>query len=200
MQEILTGFRSSGLEELNRNDLLLCTHDKHDIVCQLIIDRVAADKHFTLPENPFGEDTCTYCNGMGCKFLFNRELSVRICLKCDKGKKTIPCTRCQNGRYIREKNGLKLNVKCKFCNGTKQRVVKCKTCRGTGELRKMVITPSIKSTTPCKHCRELGFVDEKLFAIIDDTEKYEDVADQLLECLLPQEETPIDSIESNDLT
>jgi hypothetical protein len=184
MQELLTGFRN-GLTDLDRNEILLCKDDKNDIICQNIIDQVAELKRFSVPEKPFGEDTCTHCNGIGCKLLFNRELSVRTCLKCDKGKKTIPCTRCQNGRYISEKNSLKINVQCKFCHGTKQRVVKCKTCRGTGELRKMVITPNIKSTTPCKHCHELGFIDEKLFARIDDTEKFEDTADQLLECLLP---------------
>jgi hypothetical protein len=48
----------------------------------------------------------------------------------------------------------------------------------------MVITPKIKSTTPCKHCRELGFIDEKLFAIIDDTAKFEDAADILVNALL----------------
>jgi hypothetical protein len=49
----------------------------------------------------------------------------------------------------------------------------------------MVITPEIKSTTPCKHCRELGFVDEKLFSIIDDTEKFEEVADELMNAMMP---------------
>jgi hypothetical protein len=49
----------------------------------------------------------------------------------------------------------------------------------------MVITPQIKSTTPCKHCWELGFIDEKLFAIIDDTEKFEETADELLSAMMP---------------
>jgi hypothetical protein len=51
----------------------------------------------------------------------------------------------------------------------------------------MVITPNIKSTTPCKHCLELGFVDEELMAILNDTAKFSDAADQLLECLIPAE-------------
>lgn len=201
MLELLTGFRN-GLTDLSRNEILLCKDDKNDIICQNITDQVADTKRFDVPENPFEKDTCPKCSGLGIKVLFNRELSVRVCLKCDKGKKTIACNRCQNGRFIREKGNLKINVECKFCHGTKQREVKCKTCRHTGELRKMVITPSIKSTTPCKHCRELGFIDEKLFARIDDTEKFEDVADTLMTCLLPKEENEVatDSIESNDLT
>jgi hypothetical protein len=47
----------------------------------------------------------------------------------------------------------------------------------------MVITPKIKSTTPCKHCREMGFIDEKIFALIDDTQKFEDAAEQLIDTL-----------------
>jgi len=183
MEQVFTGFKE-GLNGLDRNELLQSKDDKNDIICQLITDQVANDKRFSVPEKPFGEDTCSKCNGLGIKILFNRELSVRICLKCVEGHKSIPCKKCQNGRYIREKHGLKINVECKFCHGTKIRVIKCKTCRGTGELRKMVITPSIKSTTPCKHCRELGFNDDKLFSIVDDTAKFEDTADQLLDCLM----------------
>jgi hypothetical protein len=183
MEKVFTGFRD-GLLELDRNEILLAKEDKLSVICQLITDQVADTKRFTLPEKPFGEDTCPKCNGLGHKILFDRELSVRTCLKCDSGKKIVPCKKCQNGRYIRERGDLKINVECKFCHGTKSREVKCRTCRGSGELRKMVITPKIKSTTPCKHCRELGFIDEKLFAIIDDTAKFEDAADILVNALL----------------
>lgn len=192
MEQIFTGFKE-GLDGLDRNTILQTKDDKNDIICQLITDQVSENKRFSVPEQPFGEDTCIKCNGLGIKILFDRELSVRICLKCTDGKKTIPCKKCQNGRFIRERNGLKINVECKFCHGTKIRSVKCKTCRGTGELRKMVITPSIRSTTPCKHCRELGFIDEKLFAIIDDTEKFENTADLLVDCLMsPKEEEVVE--------
>jgi len=184
MEQIFTGFRD-GLEGLDRNEILSAKDDKLGVICQIIIDQVAETKRFSIPENPFGEETCVKCNGLGHKILFERELSVRTCLKCDAGKKIVPCKKCQNGRFIREKGDLKINVECKFCHGTKSREVKCRTCRGSGELRKMVITPKIKSTTPCKHCHELGFMDETLFAIIDDTAKYEDVADQLLNALVP---------------
>jgi hypothetical protein len=184
MEQIFTGFRD-GLEGLDRNEILSAKDDKLGVICQLIIDQVAENKRFSLPEEPFGEETCTKCNGLGHKILFERELSVRTCLKCESGKKIVPCKKCQNGRFIREKGDLKINVECKFCHGTKSREVKCRTCRGSGELRKMVITPKIKSTTPCKHCRELGFIDETLFAIIDDTAKFEEAADQLLNALVP---------------
>ena len=184
MEQIFTGFRD-GLEGLDRNEILSAKDDKLSVICQLITDQVAETKRFSLPEEPFGEETCVKCNGLGHKILFERELSVRTCLKCDNGKKIVPCKKCQNGRFIREKGDLKINVECKFCHGTKSREVKCRTCRGNGELRKMVITPKIKSTTPCKHCRELGFMDDNLFAIIDDTAKFEDAADQLLSALVP---------------
>lgn len=182
MINILHEFKS-GLTDLNRDEIFSTISDKNDICNQIIIDQVAENKRFELPEKPFGAETCPKCNGIGQKILFERVLSVRVCLKCESGKKTIDCTKCQNGRYISDKGTLKINVECKFCHGTKQREIKCRTCRSTGELRKMVITPEIKSTTPCKHCRELGFVDEKIFSIIDDTEKFNDIAETLLEAV-----------------
>lgn len=188
MDKILNGFKKD-LPNLDRNGILELKEDRNSVICQMIIDQVAENKRFELPEKPFGEDTCPKCNGLGQKILFERELSVRTCLKCDSGKKTIPCTKCTNGRFIREKGDLRINVECKFCHGTKKRVVKCRTCRGKGELRKMVITPNIKSTTPCKHCRELGFIDEAIFAIVDDTAKFEDDAEMLTNALF-QNETP----------
>jgi hypothetical protein len=183
MEYVLKGFKD-GVQELDdKNEILSSKEDKNDVTAQLLIDQVAELKKFFIPTKVFGDDTCTACNGLGYKMLWHRELSVRTCLKCDGGKKTVPCKKCQNGRYIRNKGDLKINVECKFCHGTKQREVKCRTCRGTGELRKMVITPKLKSTTPCKKCRELGFIDERLFAIIDDTQKFEDAAEQLVETL-----------------
>jgi hypothetical protein len=196
MEHVFTGFRN-GLEGLDRNEILAAKEDKLGVICQLVTDQVADTKRFTLPENPFGEDTCHKCNGLGHKILFDRELSVRTCLKCDNGKKIVPCKKCQNGRYIREKGDLKINVECKFCHGTKSREVKCRTCRGSSELRKMVITPKIKSTTPCKHCRELGFIDENLFAIIDDTAKFEDAADSLVDALMSPEDNEPSETDAN---
>ncbi len=183
MEHVFTGFKD-GLQDLDRNEILNAKEDKNSVICQLVIDQVAENKRFEIPKKVFGEQTCPKCNGLGMKILFERELSVRTCLKCDGGKKTVPCKKCENGRYRREKGDLRINVECKFCKGTKSREVKCRTCRGTGELRKMVITPNIKSTTPCKHCREMGFIDEELFKVIDDTKKFEDTADQLVEALM----------------
>jgi hypothetical protein len=191
MEELFKGFKE-GLEDLDRNEILASKEDKNSIVCQLITDMVAEHNRFTLPEKVYGDQTCGKCNGLGFKVLFERTLSVRTCLKCKDGKKQIPCKKCQNGRFIRDKGALKINVECKFCHGTKVREVKCRTCRGTSELKKMVITPKIKSITPCKHCRELGFIDEKIFSIVDDTQKFEDAAEQLLECLI---QPPQDSID-----
>lgn len=189
MKQILQGFKD-GLNVLDRNEICETIDDKNSIICQEIINQVAENKRFEIPEKLFGGETCPKCSGLGIKILFERELSVRTCLKCEDGKKKIPCTKCQNGRFIREKGDLKINVECKFCHGTKTREVKCHTCRGTSELRKMVITPQIKSTTPCKHCHELGFIDEDILSIINDTAKYNDAAEQLLDCLIP--ESPVE--------
>lgn len=194
MENVLKEFRN-GVKDLDdKNDIRSTTEDKNDIVCTMLTDQVAESpiNKFVLPHKPFGDDTDPHCGGIGFKFLFDRELSIRVCLKCDgKGKKMVPCKKCQNGRYIHEKNGLRINLLCKFCNGTKMREVKCRTCRGTGELRKMVITPKIKSTTPCTHCHELGFIDKRLFAVLDDTLKFEEAADQLLEALIPSENVKV---------
>ncbi len=201
MKQIFTGFKDS-LSDLDRNEILSAKEEKQGILCQLIIDQVAENKRFEIPEKVFGDQTCEKCNGLGMKILFERELSVRKCLKCEDGKKQVPCKKCQNGRFIREKGDLKINVECKFCKGTKTREVKCRTCRGSSELRKMVITPKIKSTTPCKQCREMGFIDDKIFAIIDDTQKFEGAAEELIDAMFsqPQEaseeapaEVPVDT-------
>lgn len=197
MDKLLQQGFKNGLTDLDKNGIHDAIQDKNDIICQTIIDQVAETKRFEIPENVFGDETCTKCNGLGIKILFERELSVRTCLKCTEGKKEINCTKCQNGRFIRDKGDLKINVECKFCHGTKTREVKCHTCRGTGELKKMVITPHIKSTTPCKHCQELGFIDDDILAIINDTAKFEDTADQLLDCLIP--ESPVEDGEDHEV-
>lgn len=197
MEHLLKGFRAD-LEGQDRNEILVKKEDRNGIVCQAIIDQVAETKRFEIPTKPFGEDTCPKCSGLGQKILFERELSVRVCLKCTDGKRLIPCTKCTNGRYIRDRGDLRINVECKFCHGTKQRNVTCRTCRGTTELRKMVITPKIKSTTPCKLCRELGFIDENLFALIDDTAKFVDDAEKLAEALFSSEEAELPNTETTD--
>lgn len=202
MEHVLKGFRD-GVKALDdKNDILTAKEEKNDICCQLMTDQVAQNKKFVIPENIFGDDTCPNCNGLGFKALFERTLSVRTCLKCDHGKKLVPCKKCQNGRYIRDKGGLKINVECKFCHGTKQREVKCRTCRGTGELKKMVITPKIKSITPCKHCHEMGFIDPEITAILEDTKKFEKIADQLVTALIDStsEKDKGENVDEKDFT
>ena len=82
MENVYQGFRE-GLAGLDKNEILLSKEDKNEILCQLFIDQVANDKRFTIVENPYGEDTCHSCSGVGFKMLFERELSIRTCLKCD---------------------------------------------------------------------------------------------------------------------
>jgi DnaJ-class molecular chaperone len=115
------------------------------------------------------EVNCHICAGKG-------ELKI-TCPEC-KGKpitKEIQCPTCKgSGRYIRrwpEGGGINVSCrrchgkktimeeveKCEKCNGEKTVVVKCAECRGKGKKRKAVLDHTIKSTTPCPVCEELGF-------------------------------------------
>ena len=76
----------------------------------------------------------------------------------------VRCRSCKGtGRYaIRFKEGGGINVECRTCKDSPddhkgQVQVKCRVCKGTTVAKIMVLDHSLKSTTPCPVCHELGF-------------------------------------------
>lgn len=129
-----------------------------------LLYQVHNDGSFRLPENPF-ENTCDKCHGMGELFLFNRVPKDVECNRCEDGKVWVRCRSCKGtGRYqIRFKEGGGLNVQCRTCKDSPedhkgQVQVKCRVCKGTQIAKIMVLDASLKSTTPCPVCDELGFI------------------------------------------
>jgi hypothetical protein len=129
-----------------------------------LLYRVHKDGSFKLPEDPF-ENTCPKCHGMGELFLFNRVPKEVECNRCEGGKVWVRCRSCKGtGRYqIRFKEGGGINVECRTCKDSPadhkgQVQVKCRVCKGTTIAKIMVLDASLKSTTPCPVCDELGFI------------------------------------------
>ena len=86
-------------------------------------------------------------------------LVVEDCLSC-KGK----------GRYIDDLEAdLRVNVICITCKGNKyhldskktQILIKCKSCDGNKQMELPVISPNVDTTTRCRVCSGMGFVQPK---------------------------------------
>jgi DnaJ-class molecular chaperone len=84
------------------------------------------------------------------------------------GKVVEECTSCGgSGRYVvvDKEFGGKNDLECKTCHGINidgrseitQVLTKCKTCKGKRWIKIPVISPEIKSTTPCRKCRGTGY-------------------------------------------
>jgi len=76
----------------------------------------------------------------------------------------VRCRSCKGtGRYqIKFKEGGGINVKCRTCKDSPEEhkgqiQVKCRVCKGTTTAKIMVLDHSLKSTTPCPECHEIGF-------------------------------------------
>jgi hypothetical protein len=119
---------------------------------------------FVLPEEPPFENACPKCHGTGELYLFNRTPKEVKCNRCEDGKVWVRCRSCKGtGRYkLRFKEGGGINVECRTCKDSPsdhkgQIQVKCRICKGTTIAKIMVLDHSLKSTTPCPVCHELGF-------------------------------------------
>ena len=111
-------------------------------------------------ESPF-QNTCPKCKGSGEIYKFFKK-SVKVnCHICGGSAQVIgDCPKCKgSGRYIRRwKTGGGVNLECKKCQGKGKLKLSCLECKGNGQLKKAVLSDELKSTTPCKQCRQLGFV------------------------------------------
>lgn len=117
------------------------------------------------------EINCHICAG-------KKKVKVKCptCKGIEKKKVKVECPTCEgSGRFKKRwKGGGGINVSCKTCKGSggidifcktckgkKEVISKCSECLGSGKKSKNVPDHRIKSTTPCKRCQQLGFLEDK---------------------------------------
>lgn len=138
-----------------------------NLLLQSLVSGQMKDRRYFEIVAPF-ENTCSVCKGTGETYKFERKsvlVNCHICGGTKYVKTEIECEKCHgSGRFVSKfKGGGGINVSCLKCGGAKKETVKniCLECEGTGKIRKAVIDHNIKSTTPCKHCKQLGFTKNK---------------------------------------
>jgi hypothetical protein len=132
---------------------------KNSLMRHLITEQKKRFRFFEI-ESPF-DNTCSKCQGSGELYKFFKK-SVKVNCHICGGSSNLEdnCPICKgNGRYIRRwKQGGGVNLECKRCQGKGKVKVSCRECKGKGQLKKAVLSDELKSTTPCKNCRQLGFI------------------------------------------
>lgn len=74
------------------------------------------------------------------------------------------CILCRGAGEIYKFDKHLVDVNCPVCAGKKEvDNAKCSRCIGTGKIKRAFLTHTMKSTTPCKQCNELGFIIPKSF-------------------------------------
>lgn len=70
------------------------------------------------------------------------------------------CIACRGTGEIFKFNKLEaVDIRCPVCSGEKEiDGVTCSRCLGNGKIKKAFYDHTLKSTTPCKQCNELGFI------------------------------------------
>ena len=155
------------LSQMNKAELLeeakIVISARNTIMQHLVCEQKRKYRFFTI-ESPF-ENTCNHCKGAGEIYKFIKKTVDVNCHIC--GKKGIikdDCPTCKgSGRFIKKwKTGGGVNLECKRCKGQKKIQVKCVNCLGEGTVKKAVLTHTLKSTTSCKKCNQLGYLPNKL--------------------------------------
>ena len=140
------------------DDIPTTIEAKNTILRHLVTEQKKKYRFFEI-ESPF-ENTCPNCKGAGEIYKFFKK-SVKVnCHICGGSSKVIGnCPKCKgSGRYIKRwKGGGGVDLECKRCEGKGKVKISCQECKGKGQLKKAVLSDEIKSTTPCKKCRQLGF-------------------------------------------
>ena len=141
-------------------ELLPMTIQAKNVLMRNLITEQKKKFRFFEVESPF-ENTCPKCKGSGEIFKFFKK-SVKVnCHICGGACKVDgPCPICKgSGRFIRRwKGGGGVDLECKRCEGEGRVKLNCKECLGKGKIKKAVLSDELKSTTPCKKCRQLGFL------------------------------------------
>jgi len=132
---------------------------RNTIMRHLVTEQKKKYRFFEV-ESPF-DKTCPKCKGSGEIYKFFKKTVKVNCHICGGASKVSEkCPKCKgSGRYIRRwKAGGGVDLECSKCEGKGQLRVDCLECKGKGKLKKSVLNDEIKSTTPCKRCRQLGFI------------------------------------------
>jgi hypothetical protein len=135
---------------------------KNHLLRNLVSSQMKAERYFEVI-SPF-ENSCSICKGTGEIYKFKRKIVQVNCHICAGKKKVkVKCPSCKGtGRFQKRwKGGGGINVSCKTCSGKKTVAAKCSECLGSGKKSKDVPDHRIKSTTSCKRCQQLGFIENK---------------------------------------
>lgn len=135
---------------------------KNALMQHLVSMQMKAQRYFDITA-PF-ENSCIACRGTGEIYKFKRKTVKVNCHICaGKRKVKVKCPTCEgSGKYLENwEEGGGLKIDCNRCNGKKEVFAKCEECNGKGKKKKMVHDHELKSTTPCKHCHQVGFTENK---------------------------------------
>ena len=135
-----------------------------NVVLRHIVSSQMEERRYFEIVSPF-KNTCRGCKGSGELYRFKRKTVMVNCHVCTGKKKVrVKCPSCNGtGRYIKKwKTGGGINVTCNTCKGEKEIFIKCTECRSNGKVRKIVKDSEIESTTTCKFCDGVGFIDAKI--------------------------------------
>ena len=147
---------------------------KNVLIRSIICEQMKARRYFRII-SPF-DHSCKSCHGTGELYKFKDKIVEVTCHLCGgTGERWVKCPTCKGtGRYnVRWKEGGGIDVECRHClpqKGTEKAgkvPIRCIQCNrelpdgeenpNPGKMKKIVKSHIMESTTPCKHCHELGF-------------------------------------------
>lgn len=156
---VLTGFEIAWKgNPSDRKQLILA---KNLVLRQLVSEQMKRQRYFEIV-SPF-EHSCIWCRGTGEIYKFNKkpvEVNCHICAGKGEYKDTCPSCKGSNRYIVRWPEGGGMNLVCNNCIPEEpgKAMIKCSNCLNKGKIKKIVPDHTIKSTTPCKRCHELGFI------------------------------------------
>lgn len=128
---------------------------KNALIQSFIVAEVRLHGKFKIGDTPF-ENTCIKCNGTGELYEFHKKSKMITCRTCKGNREVwVKCKTCK---------GTKKGVDCLDCRGNEKpgyQLDSCKKCQGTGKEVIHPIIPKIKSTTSCKRCKGMGWIEPK---------------------------------------
>ncbi len=140
-------------EELDKIQSVI--NAKNTLIQSFIVAEVRMNGKFKIGDAPF-ENSCKKCRGTGELYEFHKKPKMITCRTCKGSRKVwIKCKTCK---------GVKKGVDCLDCRDNDKpgyQQVSCSKCEGTGKEVIHPIIPKIKSTTPCKRCKGLGWKEPK---------------------------------------
>ena len=157
LKHVLTCFQIMvGVKEDNEefDDIPEIIKAKNEIVQSFISAEIRLNKKFNIKDGIPFENVCRRCSGTGELYEFIKDtkmIKCRVCRGEHEGKVYKECPDCKNADSELE------CLKCKDSGKKGHILVKCDRCKGTTKEMIHPITDKIKSTTPCKRCKGLGW-------------------------------------------